>query len=172
MTTQTLVRETSARTSRLGRDRSKPAEKQANSRFRAAESKIGRLRASPEPSAMGGGFPIEPPAGSQSGKWLLVGTLGIDTSSSSPQSDLWLVEISAMKLTKAGSGNSAAWLPARDVFFYTHRATSILAARPGSAGRLPPPAWRLLMTFDSASAKTTAVTSGVTNNLPQSICGK
>jgi Tol biopolymer transport system component len=130
---------------------------------------IGRLRVSPGPSAIGGDFPIESLAWSPSGKWLLVGTLGIDTSSSSPQSDFWVVDADSMKLTKAGSGNSGAWLPARDVFFYT----SPRDLAPLGGARRPRGVWvEHLMTFDPASGKTTAITSGVTNNLQPSICGK
>ena len=130
---------------------------------------IGRLRVSPGPSATGGDFPIESLAWSPSGKWLLVGTRGIDTNSSSPQSDLWVVEAPSMKLTKAGSGNAEAWLPARDVFFYT--SPRELASLGGSRR---PRGVRVehLMTFDPASGKTTAVTSGITHNLQPSICGK
>src|SRR5260370_14475211 len=56
---------------------------------------------------------------SPSGKWLLVGTLGTDTNSTSPQSDLFVLDPVAIKLTKAGSGNAATWLPDRDAVFYT-----------------------------------------------------
>jgi hypothetical protein len=130
---------------------------------------IGRLSVSPGPSAAGGDFPIESMAWSPSGKWMLVGTLGIDTNSSSPQSDLWAVEAASMKLTKAGSGNAEAWLPARDVFFYT----SPRDLAPLGGSRKPRGVWVAhLMTFDPASGNRTAITSGVTNNLQPGICGK
>jgi hypothetical protein len=130
---------------------------------------IGRLRVSPGPSAIGGDFPIESLAWSASGKWLLVATLGIDTNSSSPQSDFWVVDAASMKLTKAGSGNSGAWLPVRDIFFYT----SPRDLAPLGGARRPRGVWvEHLMTFDPALGKTTAITSGVTNNLQPGICGK
>jgi hypothetical protein len=131
---------------------------------------VGRLRVSPGPSATGGDFPIESLAWSPSGKWLLVATRGIDTNSTSPQYDFWVLEAASMKPTKAGSGNSEAWLPEHDVFFYT--APRDLAPL-GGGSRRPHGVWvEHLMTFDPASAKTTAITSGVTNNLQPSVCHK
>jgi len=111
-------------------------------------------------------LPIETLVWSPSGKWLLVGTLGLETSSTSPQYDFWVVETGSMKLTKAGSGNSGTWLPARDVFFYT--SPRDLVPLPGA--RRPRGVWvEHLMAFDS-SGKTSAITSGVTNNVQPSVC--
>jgi hypothetical protein len=73
----------------------------------------GRIRIS------GDDFPIEFLVWSPSRKWLLAGTLGANTNSTSPQSDLFALDVASMKLIKAGNGNDETWLPARDEFFYT-----------------------------------------------------
>jgi len=113
--------------------------------------------------------PIQFLAWSPSGKWLLVGTLGSDTNSTSPQSDLFVLDPVAMKLTKAGSGNAGTWLPDRDEFFYT--SPRDMASLAGA--RRPRGVWvEHLMVFNPASGKTTAITSGITNNLQPSWCGK
>lgn len=113
--------------------------------------------------------PIEFLAWSPSGRWLLVGTLGADTNSTSPQSDLFVLDPAAMKLTRAASGNAATWLPDRDEFFYT--SPRDMAALPGA--RRPRGVWiEHVMVFNPASGKTAAITSGVTNNLQPNLCGK
>jgi hypothetical protein len=113
--------------------------------------------------------PIQFLAWSPSGKWLLVGTLGADTNSTSPQSDLFVLDPAAMKLTKAASGNAATWLPDRDEFFYT--SPRDMASLAGA--RRPRGVWvEHLMLFNPASGKTSAITSGVTNNLQPSVCRK
>jgi hypothetical protein len=118
-------------------------------------------------SAGNSDLPIESLAWSPSGKWLLVGTRGMDTSSTSPQYDFWVVETSSMQLIKAGSGNSGTWLRARDVFFYTSPRDLI----PLGGARQPRGVWvEHLMSFDPASKKTTAITSGITNNVQPSVC--
>ena len=67
-----------------------------------------------------------------------------------------------MKLTKAASGNAAAWLPDRDELFYT--SPRDMASLAGA--RRPRGVWvEHLMVFNPASGKTTAITSGITNNL-------
>ena len=81
--------------------------------------------------------PIQFLAWSPSGKWLLVGTLGADTNSTSPQSDLFVLDPVAMKLTKAASGNAA------DVASGSGRVFLHLSTRYGLARRRPPPAQRL-----------------------------
>jgi hypothetical protein len=113
--------------------------------------------------------PIQFLAWSPSGKWLLVGALGTDTNSTSPQSDLFVLDPVAMKLTKAASGNAAAWLPDRDELFYT--SPRDMASLGGA--RRPRSVWvEHLMVFNPASGKTTAITNGVTNNLQPSVCRK
>jgi Tol biopolymer transport system component len=113
--------------------------------------------------------PIQLLAWSPSGKWLLVGTLGAGTNSTSPQSDLFVLEPAAMKLTKVGSGNAETWLPARDVFSYTSpRDMASLAGARRERG-----VWvEHLMVYKPASGTTTAITSGVTNNVQPNVCGK
>ena len=114
-------------------------------------------------------LPIESLSWSPSGKWLLVATLGADTNSTSPQFDLFVLEISAMKLVKAASGNAAAWLPSRDRFFYT--TPRDMANLPG--GRRPRGVWvEQLMLFDPQSGKSAAITSGLSNNVHPVVCGK
>ncbi len=114
-------------------------------------------------------LPVESLSWSPSGKWLLVGTLGADTNSTSPQSDMSVLAIPAMKLVKAASGNAAAWLPARDRFFYT--TPRDMANLPGA--RRPRSVWvEQLMLFDPESGKSTAITSGLTNNVQPVVCGK
>jgi hypothetical protein len=113
--------------------------------------------------------PIQSLAWSPGSEWLLVGTLGADTNSTSPQADLFVLDPAAMKLTKAGSGNAAAWLPDRDEFFYT--SPRDMASLAGA--RRPRGVWvQHLMVFDPASGNTTAITSGVTNNLQPTLCRK
>ncbi len=113
--------------------------------------------------------PIHSLAWSPSGKWLLVGTLGVDTNSTSPQSDLFVLDPVAMKLTKAGSGNAAAWLPDRDELFYTSPRDMVSLA----GARRPRGVWvQHLRVFNPASGKITAITSGITNNLQPSVCRK
>ena len=113
--------------------------------------------------------PIQSLAWSPSGKWLLVGTIGTETNSTSPQSDLFVLDPVTMKLTKAASGNAAAWLPDRDEFFYT--SPRDMASLAGA--RRPRGVWvQHLMVYNPASGKTAAVTSGITNNLQPSVCRK
>jgi hypothetical protein len=114
-------------------------------------------------------FPIEFLAWSPSRTWLLAGTLGANTSSTSPQSDLFALDVASMKLIKAGSGNDETWLPARDEFLYTSpRDMASLAG-----GHHPRKVWvEHLIVFNPASGKNTAITSGVTNNMQPRVCGK
>jgi len=74
-----------------------------------------------------------------------------------------------MRLIKAGSGNDETWLPARDDFFYTSpRDMAPLGGVSHARG-----VWvEHLMVFNPASGKTTALTSGVTNNVQPRVCGK
>jgi hypothetical protein len=114
-------------------------------------------------------LPIQYLAWSPSGKWLLIGTLGMETSSTSPQSDFFVVELATLKLLKAGSGNNETWLPGRDDFFYT--TPRDMASLAGA--RRPRGVWvEHLMVFHAASGKSTAITSGLTNNMQPHICGK
>jgi hypothetical protein len=114
-------------------------------------------------------LPVESLSWSPGGKWLLVGTLGAETNSTSPQSDLSVLEVSSMKLGKAASGNAAAWLPSRDRFFYT--TPRDMASLPGA--RRPRGVWvEQLRLFDPESGRSTAITSGLSNNVQPIVCGK
>ena len=95
-------------------------------------------------------FPIESLSWSPSGKFLLVGTLGVDTNSTSPQSDLFVLQADSMKLVKAGSGNDETWIPGRDDFFYT--SPRDMASLAGA--RRPRGVWvEHLMVFHTAPGK-------------------
>lgn len=102
-------------------------------------------------------------------KWLLVNELGLDTNSTAPQSDYYVVNPGTMKLSKAVTADqgSAVWLPASDKLLYvTPRDLAIL---PG--GRRERTVWsQHLMLFDPETKKTTALTSGVTNDVAPSLC--
>ncbi len=114
-------------------------------------------------------LPIESLSWSPSGKWLLAGTLGAETNSTSPQFDWFALEVPSMKLVKAASGNAAAWLPAHDRFFYT--TPRDMASMPGARRALT--VWvEQLMLFDPESGKSTAITSGLSNNVQPVVCEK
>ncbi len=106
---------------------------------------------------------------SRDAKWLLVGELGLDTNSSAPQFDYYVVEAATMKLTKVASASQGdiLWVPGRDQLLYV--TPRDLAPLPG--GRQERTVWvQHLMLFDPAAGKTTAITSGVSNNLDASVC--
>jgi hypothetical protein len=108
---------------------------------------------------------------SADGKWLLVGELGLHTNSTAPQSDYYVVEAATMKLTKVASAtqDDILWLPRRDELLYV--TPRDLTPLPGT--RTERTVWvQHLMLFDPATGKTTAITSGVSNNLDASSCGR
>jgi hypothetical protein len=101
--------------------------------------------------------------------WLLVGELGLDTNSTAPQFDYYVVEAATMNLSKVASASQydTLWLPAGDQLLYITPVD--LAPLPGT-GR-PLNVWvQHLMSFDPATGKHTAITSGVTNNSDVSLC--
>jgi hypothetical protein len=104
---------------------------------------------------------------SPDGKWLLVNELGLDTSSTAPQSDDYVVNAATMKLSKAASASEILWLPGSDQLLYTTpRDTAPLAG-----ARRERDVWaQQLMLFDPANGKRISITSGVTNNLNASLC--
>jgi hypothetical protein len=106
---------------------------------------------------------------SPDGKWLLVDELGEHTNSTSPQSDFYVIDPATKKISKAASASQALWLPGRDELLYT---TPRDMAELRSAGRTVGVWAQQLMRFDLATGKTTTVTSGVTNNLEASWCGR
>lgn len=105
------------------------------------------------------------------GKWLLVGELGLDTSSTAPQFDYYVVDPTTMKLQKVASAEqySMIWLPGRDELFYITPVD--MAALPGAPRKRS--VWvQQLMLFDPATGANKAITSGITNNLDASLCSQ
>ncbi len=100
---------------------------------------------------------------SPDGRSLLVGTLGKETSSGSPQSDFFVLDLSAKTWTAAGSGNDAVWLPGRNaILFSTPRDLAPL-------GRTAKNVWvEQLALFDVATRQQSVLTSGATNNVEPS----
>ena len=104
-------------------------------------------------------------------KWLLVGELGLNTNSTAPQFDYYVVEAATMKLTKVASASEydILWLPGREELLYT--TPEDLAPLPGA--RRERNVWvQQLILFDPATGKSTAITSGVTNNFDASLCSR
>jgi hypothetical protein len=98
-------------------------------------------------------------------KWLLVGEQGLD----SHQMDYYVVEPVTMKLTEVGSADDYAilWLPGREELLYT--TPQGLAPLPGAPRERN--VWvQQLILFNPATGKSTAITSGVTNNFDASLC--
>ena len=100
-------------------------------------------------------------------KWLLVGEMGLD----SRQFDYYVVDAATMQLKKVASASQydILWLPGREELLYT---TPIgLAALPGA--RRERNVWeQQLILFNPATGKSTAITSGVTNNMDASLCSR
>ena len=112
--------------------------------------------------------PIESLVWSPDKKWLIVEELGLETNSSAPQSDYYLVNAATLRLCKAVSAFEMVWLPERDQMVYV--TPRELAPLPGAKrGRN---VWvQQLMLNDAATGKTTAITSGVSSNRDPSLCG-
>jgi hypothetical protein len=111
-------------------------------------------------------------------KWLLVKQRPEDYSGPNPQFDYYLVDLATMKILKATSAFSALWLPGRDQIVFT--TSQDLAQLTGSYERHKSSAkiygeflnvWvQHLFLFDPATGKSTAITSGLTNNFDASLC--
>jgi hypothetical protein len=113
--------------------------------------------------------PIEGLKWSPDAKWLVVTALGVNTNSTAPQSDYYVVNIAAMKLEKAASAFEAVWLPGLDQLMYTTPRDT--APLPGTAKERD--VWvQHLKLFDPATGKTAVITTGVTNNLNPAWCGR
>jgi hypothetical protein len=106
---------------------------------------------------------------SPDGKWLLVGELGLETNSTAPQFDYYLVNPASMKLQKVASAEqySMMWLPGRDELFYT--TPRDMASLPG-AGRARRVWVRQLMLFNPATGTNRAITSRVADNVDATWC--
>ena len=88
----------------------------------------------------------------------MVTALGVNTNSTAPQSDYYVVNVAALKLEKAASAFEAVWLPGLDQLMYTTpRDTAPLG---GTAKERD--VWvQHLKLFDPAT-ETAAITTGVT----------
>jgi hypothetical protein len=97
-------------------------------------------------------------------KWLLVGEVD-----NAHESDYYVVEAATMELTKVASASDILWLPQRDELLYV----TPMDLAPLAGARRERNVWvQQLMLFDPATGKSTAITSGVTNNVDASLCGR
>jgi hypothetical protein len=103
----------------------------------------------------------------EDGKWLLIGEEGLNDGSGQRQDDYYLVNLPAMKLSTVASAFTAFWLPGRDQIVYV--TPQNLAPLPG--GHRKRNVWvQQLMFFDPVKGTSTAITSGLTNNVDPSSC--
>jgi len=113
--------------------------------------------------------PIESLAWSHDRKWLIVEELGLETNSSAPQSDYYLVNAASLKLIKAVSAFEMVWLPERDQMVYV--TPMDLAPLPGAMRARN--VWvQQLMLYDAATGKVSAITSGVSQNRNPALCSQ
>jgi hypothetical protein len=95
-------------------------------------------------------------------KWLLVEAL-----EDAHEVDYYVVSPTTMKLTRVATADSALWLPGRDELLYA--TPEYVAPLPGA--RRERQVWvQQLIRFEPATGKSTAITSGVTNNSDASLC--
>ena len=111
--------------------------------------------------------PIQSLAFTADGKWLLVGEEGLNDNSTSRQQDYSVVNLTTMKLVKAGSGLGAFWLSKTNhVLYVTPR-----ELMPLGGGAHTHSVWvQQLLTFDPFAGRTTQITSGLSNNVDPSPC--
>jgi Tol biopolymer transport system component len=103
---------------------------------------------------------------SPDGHTLLVGTYG--GSSTAPALDFFLLDLSTKTWTRAMTGNSAVWLPKGDAIIY--ETPRDLMPLPLSATHR---VWSAhLVRFDVATGTETPLTSGVTNDIQPTLCGR
>lgn len=102
------------------------------------------------------------------GKWLLIGEEGVNDGSGQRQDDYYLVNLATMNLSTVASAFPAAfWLPGRDQIVYI--TPQDLSPLPGTQRKHE--VWvQQLMVFDPVKGTSTAITSGVTNNVDPSWC--
>jgi hypothetical protein len=108
--------------------------------------------------------PIQSLEWSPHAKWLLAGAL-----EDLHEWDYYVVNPATMKLARVATAfpNSVLWLPGRDELLYT--TPEDVAPLPGA--RRERQVWvRQLIRFEPATGKSTAITSGVTNNFDASLC--
>ena len=104
---------------------------------------------------------------SQDAKWLLVAAL-----EDVHESDYYVVNSATMKAIRvAGAPQDAAlWIPGRDEVLYT--TTETLAPLPDSRGRHSVSVQHLIRFDPTQPGKSTAITSGLTDNFDVSLCGQ
>jgi hypothetical protein len=105
---------------------------------------------------------------SPDGKTALVGTYGESSTSTSHYQDYFLVDVATTTRTRAMSGNNPVWLP---------NGNAIVYETPRDLAPLPPDGahsvWSAhLALFDLTTHKSTTLTSGVTNNVQPTLCGR
>ncbi len=106
--------------------------------------------------------PIQSLEWSPDAKWLLV-----DTVEDAHEGDYYIVDPARMKLSRVATAFSALWLPRRDELLYT--TPEDVAPLPGA--RRNRQVWvQQLVRFNPATGKSTAITSGVTDNFDASSC--
>jgi hypothetical protein len=95
-------------------------------------------------------------------KWLLVEAL-----EDVHEVDYYVVNPTTMKLTRVATADSALWLPGRDELLYTTPEHTV----PLPGARHERQVWvQQLIRFEPATGKSTAITSGVTDNFDASLC--
>jgi Tol biopolymer transport system component len=101
------------------------------------------------------------------GTALLVATLGKNSNSSQPQSDFFVLGLSAKTWTAAGSGNDASWAPdGKAIVFSTPQEL-------GSLGTGGHEVWTAhVAMFDLGARRQTLVTSGTANDIQPAACGR
>jgi hypothetical protein len=98
--------------------------------------------------------------------WFLAGTLGVNHSSTNPQSDYFVLAGGGTEWFFIGSGNDAMWIPGRNQVLYSSP-RDLVPLTPSSRLRV----WSAhLMIFDPATRRQTAIPSGVSNNLQPVPC--
>jgi Tol biopolymer transport system component len=105
---------------------------------------------------------------SPDGRMLLVGTYGEHGGSTTGELDFFLLDLSTKTWTREMTGNNPVWLPNGDAIIYEP---------PRDLAPLPPSArhrvWSAhLARYDLATRTETHLTSGVTNNVQPTICGR
>ncbi len=105
---------------------------------------------------------------SPDGRTLLVGTYGEYGSSTTGELDFFLLDLSTKTWTRAMTGANPVWLPSGDAIIYE---------TPRALVPLPPSGrhsvWSAhLARFDRATQTDTRLTSGVTNNVQPTLCGR
>jgi hypothetical protein len=103
----------------------------------------------------------------EDGKWLLIGEEGLNDGSGQRQDDYYLVNLATLKLSTVASAETAFWLPGRNQIVYV--TPQGLASLPGANRKRG--VWvRQLMFFDPVKGTSTAITSGLGNNVDPSWC--